>query len=67
MNVARKIISVPISAELKSDLDALAQDDHRSIASYVRLVLERHLKEQRTARPNIFEPRLEPQAEAAHA
>lgn len=62
MSQERKIISVPASPELNSDLETLADADHRPKANYIRLVLEAHVREQRATRPEIFEKR---EAEAA--
>jgi predicted DNA-binding protein len=59
MSQERKIISVPMSAELKADLDLLADADHRPTASYIRLLLEQHVKEQRAAQPKLFKPKPE--------
>ncbi len=55
MSQDRKFISVPVSLELKADLDLLAGADYRTLASYVRLLLEQHVKEQRAERPELFE------------
>jgi predicted DNA-binding protein len=59
MSQERKIMSVPLSAEVKADLDLLAENDHRPTANYTRLVLEQHVKEQREARPELFTPKPE--------
>lgn len=65
MSQERKIMSIPVSPELKADLDTLADADHRPTASYTRLVLEKHISEQRKKNPALFEPKPEP--EPAHA
>jgi predicted DNA-binding protein len=65
MSQERKIMSVPVSTELKADLDLLAEDDHRPTANYTRLVLEQHVKEQREARPQLFAPKAHAEPAAA--
>lgn len=65
MSQERKIISIPVSPDLKTDLDILASGDHRPTASYIRLLLEQHVKEQRAVRPIVFEQKSETVTAAA--
>ncbi len=54
MSQERKILSVPVTPELKADLNILADADRRPVASYARLQLERIVREARNARPELF-------------
>ena len=39
------VLSFRVRPEIKAALDKLAEKDRRSLASYVELVLERHIEE----------------------
>lgn len=65
MRRERKIISVPVSPDLKSGLDTLAGAENRPTANYIRLLLEKHVEERRRKTPAVFER--QPVAEAARS
>jgi predicted DNA-binding protein len=60
-----KPYSVPISEQLKQDLETLAANDSRPAANYVRRVLEDHVQKFRARKPELFEGREEAKQQAA--
>ena len=54
-----KPYSFPMSDELRESLQLLADADHRLLASYIRMTLEKHVEAQREKSPTIFTSKAE--------